>query len=79
MKPNVYRVGLLGFLCPLRGRMFGCRFRPADGFISFAPPKEIDERKDGPAALRNPVFKAIFKESPELAARYRVTRRAFWH
>ncbi|QND82952.1 Uncharacterized protein ChrSV_0724 [Chromobacterium vaccinii] len=37
--------------------------------MSFASPKEMDERKGDPTALRNPASKTIFKEPPELAAR----------
>ncbi len=31
------------------GAVIGCRFRPADGFISFASPKEMNQRKGDPA------------------------------
>ena len=44
--------------------MFSCRFRAADGAISFVSPKEMAERKGDPKPPRNPAAKPAAKAPP---------------
>ena len=54
---------------PLRGRWFKCRFRPADGNLSFASPKGKVPKKRRPTSARNPVANHSCRARPELVAR----------
>ncbi len=46
---------LVKVLCAYGTIDFGARFRRADGFISFASPKETNQRKRAPGAHRSPM------------------------
>jgi hypothetical protein len=41
-----------------------CRFRPADGVLSFASPKESTQRKGDPAIAEFPAKNASARSSP---------------
>jgi hypothetical protein len=41
-----------------------CRFRPADGFISFVSPKETNQRKGDPAIAEFPEKNASARSFP---------------